>query len=93
MKNYDFDTQIYTASGRIPVYPKCNGITITNTGDNTVTVENITLYPGTPGSIQGDSFTIGGNEEEILQKKQLTIAFNAPATPGQKISITQKYYK
>lgn len=93
MRNYDFDTQTYVTGGRIPVYRNCNGITITNTGDNIVTVENITLYPGTPGSIQGDSVSIGGNEGEILVKKQLTIAFAAPATPGQKVSITQKYYK
>ena len=90
---YDFDAQTYVRSGRVPTYKTTNGITITNTGDNIVTVENIVLYPGTPGSIQGDSISIGGNEGEILDKKQLTVSFASPATAGQKVQIIQKFYK
>ena len=91
-QKFQFDTQVYSASKRVQLFGDCNSLTLVNTGDNIVTVENIILYPGTPGTNVGDSFSIGGNEGEILDKKDLRVVFNSPATAGQQIMITQKYF-
>ena len=73
----------------------CNSIMFTNTGDNQANVDGpdgMVLYAGTPGSILGDSRTIGGNEGEILAKKAIRLSFAAPQTAGQLVEVVQKYY-
>lgn len=93
MKFLKFDTitQTYNASGKISVVRNCNGITVTNLGDEAVTVDDRILYPGTPGSILGDSYTIGGNGGEIYNKRILNIYF-AGGGVNPKVEVTQKYY-
>ena len=88
---FNFDVQPYTQPARIAVFKDCNSITITNTGTAVAVVDNITLYPGTPGTSLGDSVTIGGNLGEILSRQSLRLSFPVPAA-GQQISIIQKYY-
>lgn len=90
--SFDYDVQEYTKPGRIPVFPNCNSITITNTGTAAAILDNITLYPGTVGTSLGDSVTIGGNQLEVLTRKAMRLSFPAPAA-GQKVSIIQKFYK
>lgn len=87
---YNITVNEYTSSQVIDIIENCNGITITNTGDATATVKGITLYAGTPGSILGDSITIGGNQGEIISDKRLPLTFGAGAAPS--ITIIQKYY-
>lgn len=88
---YDFQVNTYQTTQRVEVTRNCNGITFTNIGDTIVTVEGMVLYPGTVGTILGDSRTIGGNEGEILHKKQIVVTFNTGgANPN--IEIIQKYY-
>lgn len=92
MTKFNYNTRVYTTSGRVPVAENCNCITFTNTGDTTVTIDDMVLYPGTPGSILGDSRSIGGNEGEILAKKDVVVSFSVPAGALPAVEITQKYY-
>lgn len=87
---YNITVNEYTSSQVIDIIENCNGITITNTGDATATVKGITLYAGTPGSVLGDSVTIGGNHGEIFSDKRLQISFGAGTSPA--VTIIQKYY-
>lgn len=92
MTKFNYDAQYYDKSSRVQLYGNCNGLTFVNTGDNPVKIDNIILYPGTPGTSVGDSFSIGGNEGEILDRKEIRVAFNQPQTAGQQIMIVQKFY-
>lgn len=89
-RKYDIVTQTYNASGQKSIPDNCNGYTVVNTGADTVEVDNIVLFPGTVGSIQGDSFTVGGNRNEILQRSNITIMFRALTGPA--VTVTYKYY-
>jgi hypothetical protein len=88
---YDDITQVYTQSGRYAVQDNCNSILFTNTGADTVEVNGKTLHPGTVGSILGDSLALGGNQNEIYGKKEITIVFLTTVNPI--IEVTQKYYR
>lgn len=88
---YDYTILDYSTSQIVEVVKNCNGITITNTGADLVTVDGFPLYPGTPGTNNGDSLSIGGNAGELLDKKRLPISFATTVNP--KVTIVQKYYK
>jgi len=88
---FDDVTQVYTASGRYEVQPYCNSILFTNTGADIVRVNEKILYPGTVGSILGDTFGLGGNENEIYAKGAFTVIFASVVNPA--LEVTQKYYK
>ena len=90
-RKYDFVLNVYRSTQNVEVHRNCNAVTITNTGDTICTVEGMILYPGTPGTSLGDSRTIGGNEGEILSKKQLVVSFNVGGT-NPAVEIIQKYY-
>ena len=89
-RRYDTVTQIYNASGQVPIPENCNGYTVTNSGGSNVIVDNIMLYAGTVGSVQGDSFSTGGNRNEILARNYITVQFQAAVTPA--ITVTFKVY-
>lgn len=81
---------IYNKSIRIKPVANCNGFTVVNVGDDIVTVNGRVLYPGTPGSLNGDSFTIGGNLGEIFTG-DINISFGGVgANPS--VSVEQKFY-
>jgi hypothetical protein len=89
---YNWFPNTYNSSQQISVLDKCNSISFTNTGDETVTINGVkVLYPGTVGSILGDSFTIGGNYGEILSEKRISISF-AGGGANPQIEIDQKVY-
>lgn len=87
---YNWFTNNYTTGGQIAIMENCNSLSFTNVGDTSVTVNNKVLYPGTIGSILGDSFSIGGNQGEIVSEKRVTISFGAGANPI--LEIVQKVY-
>ena len=89
-RTFDTNTQIFSTSGQKPVPPNCNGYTVTNSGADIVTVDDIILYPGTVGSVQGDSFSVGGNRNEILARQYITVMFATLVTP--RITVTFKTY-
>jgi hypothetical protein len=67
----------------------CNGFTIINTGAVIARINGQILYPGTPGTSNGDSITIGGNAGEIFLGN-VQVIFDAGA--GAEVMVTQKYY-
>lgn len=86
---YDYLVNLYNTTQRVEVLPNCASITITNTGDTICRVDGMIIYPGTPGTSLGDSRTIGGNEGEILSKRQLVVSFNTGGSNPQ-IEIIQR---
>ena len=89
---YNYQVNVYTQTQRVEVVQSCNSITITNIGDTIATVDGMILYPGTPGTSLGDSRTIGGNQAEILHKKEIVLQFDVPVGASPKIEIIQKFY-
>jgi hypothetical protein len=91
LRKYDVFTAVYNRSATYEVVENCNAITFTNIGADIVTVDGKILYPGTVGTILGDSFSIGGNENEIYSRRLIVVAFVAGAT-APALEVTQKYY-
>lgn len=93
-RKYDFFIRQYNTTGDIPIVENCNAVTFTNIGDNTAVIDGLNgmqIFPGTVGSILGDSRTIGGNEGEILGRKKVNLAFTT-TTAGQLVEVVQKFY-
>lgn len=80
----------YTTGGFITRVDNCNGFIATNTGDDIVTINDRVLYPGVPGTSNGDSISIGGNFGE-LYFGNLKVAFSGIGANPQ-ITIEQKFY-
>lgn len=80
----------YQRSGWYDVEKFCNGFTVTNVGDDNVTVNDQILYPGTIGSILGDSRTYGGNRGEIYVGRIKVSFAGVGANPN--VEIVQKVY-
>lgn len=89
-RKFNLSTKNVTASGSITMERGCNTATFINTGDNIVTVNDVVLYPGTPGTSVGDSFTFGGNQDEVFAGF-IKVAFQS-VSAGQQLTIIQKYY-
>lgn len=87
---FDQFTEIVNKSGVHEVVENCNSITFTNIGADIVTVDGKVLFPGTVGSILGDSISIGGNQNEVYNRKIITIAFTTTVNP--QLEIIQKYF-
>lgn len=82
--------QPYNESGFVKRVQNCNGFIAVNTGDEIVTVNDRILYPGVPGTNNGDSVTIGGNVGEIfLGNIKITFAGGGAAP---EVTVDQKYY-
>lgn len=88
---YNLSTTLETLSGFKEVVEKCNGFTVTNTGDTIVVVNDTILYPGTPGTFLGDSRSFGGNKGELYVGK-LKVSFVLPLGVLPQLEITQKFY-
>lgn len=87
---FNWFVNITRQSEQVEVLEFCNSISFTNTGDAIATVNGKLLYPGTIGTILGDSFTIGGNAGEILKERRINISFQAGANPA--VEVIQKIY-
>lgn len=87
---YNFTgAQPYNQSTYVRPVENCNGFKATNTGAVIVRVNDEILYPGTPGTVIGDSITFGGNLGEVY-KGIIKITFDAGA--GAEVTINQKQY-
>lgn len=67
----------------------CNAVVVTNTGNTTVTVNGHILYPGTPGTNNGDAYVFGGHAGEVW-KGSINFFFGAGANP--ELTVDQKFY-
>lgn len=80
---------LYNIGQSFKPYKGCNAIIITNTGDGIITVNGRVLYPGVPGTRNGDAFTYGGNALEIFEGI-VNVAVISGAAP--EYSVEQKFY-
>lgn len=80
----------YTTGGFITRIENCNGFIATNTGDDPVMVNDRILYPGVPGTSNGDSVSIGGNFGE-LYFGNIKVSFSGIGVTPQ-VTIEQKFY-
>jgi hypothetical protein len=85
---YNVITNSYNQNQNVPLDGNCNGWTAINIGTTIVTVNGIPLHPGTPGTNNGESFTIGGNAGEIFTGR-ISLTF---ATGTGQVLIIQKFY-
>ena len=83
--------QTVTRSGQVIRVPNCAGFMFTNIGDNAVTLNGMVVFPGTIGSILGDSRTISMQEGEEYVGN-LDVAFAIPNTALQALEIVQIFY-
>lgn len=81
--------QIYEEGGFVKRVENCNGFIATNIGTCIVTINDHVLYPGVPGTSNGDSITVGGNRGEVLLGN-IKIVFTGGGT--RRVTIDQKYY-
>ena len=88
-RKYNVNSQQYNQNGNVSLDIYCNGWTAINIGTTLVTVNGIPLNPGTPGTNNGESFAIGGNEDEIYTGR-ITLAFSGVGTNN--VLIIQKFY-
>lgn len=87
---FDTNVQTYVRSFILKPLENCNAINIVNIGDEIVTVNGRPLYPGTPGTINGDSYSVGGNANEIYVGS-INISFaGGGANPN--LLVEQKFY-
>ncbi len=80
----------YTAGGFITKVDNLNGFIVTNTGDDVAYINDRILYPGTPGTSNGDSVSIGGNFGE-LYFGTIKLSF-AGIGANPQVTIEQKFY-
>lgn len=95
---FDDITQQYALSNQYEVQPLCNAIMIANIGGDPVFVNEKLLLPGTlnqlsiTSNVMGDSYSLGGNENEVYGKKSIVVRFSGTGT-NPLVEITQKYFK
>jgi len=88
----------YNTTGAVPYITgttvkrvnNCNGFVAINTGDTVAFINDQVLYPGVPGTIIGDSLSIGGNAYEIYLGN-INIRFTG-AGVNPEVTINQKFY-
>ena len=67
MKFFNFLNTPIKINAGVVVEDKCNAYTVINLGTSVATVNGITLNPGTPGTNNGESISLGGHEGEIFR--------------------------
>ena len=87
--NYNIETTFYRRNDSVVIDKMCNSVTIINTGTTAMTVNKVPLAAPIAPNLLGESFTFGGNRNEIF-KGRIDISFQ-PAGAGQCIGA-QKIY-
>lgn len=85
---FNITTGEYSQNCNVPIDSKCNGFTAINIGSTKAIVNGVPLNGGTPGTNNGEAFSVGGNSGEVF-KGRVTISF--PSGSGN-VLIIQKYY-
>lgn len=88
---FNQSTAIVNSSGYYQVMQGCNAYVVTNVGDTIVEFNGHILYPGTPGTTIGDSFTFGGHPGEIFVGT-MKVQFQPPVGVAPALEIIQKFY-
>lgn len=88
MTTYNFSVLVYNDSAPVEIDPQCNSLNFINTGSTVAEVNGVPLNPGIAGVSNGESFSIGGNQDEIFKGR---VDINFPAGAGS-LTVVQKYY-
>jgi hypothetical protein len=86
---YSFIGATYTSNKQLMLDSNCNGITVINKGNTIVYFNGVELLPSLTAGQTGESLSIGGNSNEILNSR-LDISFVDGTNP--KAIVIQKYY-
>jgi hypothetical protein len=81
----------YFKSGWANMVNNCNGFLAVNTGDEIVRVNDHVLYPGVPGTNNGDTYPFFGHSGEIFSGT-IKIAFGTGGGGNPAVTIDQKFY-
>lgn len=87
---YNITVQLYNLSQIIPVVRGCTGFMFTNVGDDAATINGMSIFPGTIGTVLGDSRSIGAHKNDVY-KGIIKLSFaGVGANPS--VEIVQVFY-
>lgn len=90
-RKYNIAVHVVNANGQVSLTPTCNGWTAINVsavGGPLATVNGVPLNSTLVAGANGESFSIGGNENECYQGR-LDVSFSAA---GGVVLIIEKFY-
>lgn len=74
---FDISSKTVNGGSAVDIPDNCNAILVVNIGTVLVTVNGFPLNPPLAPGANGESWTLGGNRGEIIQRKELDIQFAA----------------
>lgn len=87
-KYFNFLVNNYKINSPIVIDERCNAFTIINVGTTIAFYNGIPLNPGTPGTNNGESVSLGGHEGEIFRGR-IDVSF---VTASGNVVVIQKIY-
>ncbi len=90
-RKYNIAVHTVTENGQVSLTPTCNGwtaINVSGLGGPVATVNGIPLNSPLAAGVNGESFSIGGNENECYQGR-IDVSFSAA---GGRVLIIEKFY-
>lgn len=92
IRAFNMTTMNYNLSQQVTVEKNCIGFMFTNVGDVAAKVNGMVIFPGTAGSILGDSRSIAAHAGDIFQGK-IELAFIQPTVGiAPNVEIVQLFY-
>lgn len=88
---FNISVILYNTAQFVPVQKGCTGFMFTNVGDTIASVNEMIIYPGTPGTILGDSRSIGAHKNDVYQGN-IQLKFIAPINALPSVEIVQVFY-
>lgn len=87
---YNIAVNNYSVSQFVTVQKGCTAFMFTNVGNDTATVNGMVIFPGTPGTVLGDSRSIAAHKNDVYEGNiQLKFA-GVGAAPN--VEIVQVFY-
>lgn len=83
--------ELANAGNSVQRAKNCFAVIVTNTGDTPLRFNNRILYPGVPGTSNGDSVSMGDATGKLF-KGQIRIVFQAPIGAAPQVEVCQLYY-
>lgn len=92
LHRFDWSVQPYFTGQEVEITFPCNAIEVINiagVGGTICLVNNVPINAALVAGANGESWSIGGNLGEVIQKKQITLSF--PNGNGA-VLVIQKFY-
>jgi len=74
---FDLSSKTYNGGAAVDIPENTNAILVVNIGTVLITVNGFPLNPALAPGQNGESWTMGGNRGEVIQRKELDIVFAA----------------